>query len=230
MATVLISAENKYLLNSFDPPPSIRVSPRQAYLRDHLVIWFIVIIVLLLPIIIFGNNTTDLNPSHSSEIDKISLTVATTMGLFTLILMIWIKPKVRGSLFTATIALPFVLFALSLMASSTIADTVYEQLDFSGPYTVRGFNDFALRRVYLTSGKRTCYRAELTDFLASFCLSRSDFDRAKMDFLNGRNGRYCLHVEDEENGSAIRIMHSTSHTLAPGALIRCQIGTTTSIG
>ena len=218
------------MIGQIDPPPPEPVSPRLEYWRSHFIIWSVVLMIVLLPVLFFADNTAELYPNHSDQVAQASFAIAAAFGITMLAAMIIIKPAVRGSRLLATTFLPIAWFMFSFLTLMTVLDAIYQYNDFTGPDTVRGYHEFALDRVYTSTGKGSCYKAALADWPESFCISRTDFAMTKVDMRDGWHGRYCLHVDDEENGSAIRIMHSTGHTLSPGALIHCQIGRTTKIG
>ena len=103
----------------------------------------------------------------------------------------------------------------------TFVGEAFQLIDFSGPNVGRKVEDFAIARAYKTHGKNGCSHIQLRDYFGDFCINRDEYKTIFADSEDTPSSGYCLRADTERNGTAIRIMHSSSWSFRPGAVVRC---------
>lgn len=169
---------------------------------------------------IFGN-ATELYPDRSDVVVTGALCFGIVTAFAFSLLIAIIKPASRSSTTVTAVSFFFVGLIFGTLTGMLLVDEAFQLIDFSGPHVTRRVEYFAIARAYKTHGKGACDHIQLHDYFGDFCINRREYKAIFSDSEDTPSNGYCLRADTERNGTAIRIMHSSSWAFRPGAVVRC---------
>lgn len=194
---------------------------RGSFIQRNLIIVLVFALIAVIPLLWISGNTTELYPDRSDVVVTSALCLGVAIGVGFSVLIAIVKPVSRSSTTVTAIAFFFVGLIMGTLMGMTLVGEAFELIDFSGPNLRRGVEDFAIARAYRTHGKNGCSHVQLRDYFGDFCINPQEYKVVFGDIDDARSSGYCLRADAERNGTAIRIMHSSSWAFRPGAVVRC---------
>lgn len=178
--------------------------------------------IATLPLLWLLGNYTQLNPDRSDVVMTITLFLGVATAVAFSLMIAIVKPESRSSTTVTAIAFFFVGLIMGTLMGMTLVGELFQLIDFSGPHVTRRVEDFAIARAYKTHGKNGCSHIQLRDYFGDFCINSREYKTIFADSEDTPSIGYCLRADTERNGTAIRIMHSSSWAFRPGAVVRCS--------
>jgi ribosomal protein S19 len=198
------------------------VSPdRDSFVHRNLVVVLLFAMIAVIPLLWIFGNTTELNPDRSGPVMTSALCLGLACAIGFSLLIAIVKPASRSSTTVTAIAFFFVGLVMGTLVGMTLVGEAFQLIDFSGPHVGRKVEDFAIARAYKTHGKNACSHIQLRDYFGDFCINPEEYKAIFADSEDMQSSGYCLRADTERNGTAIRIMHSSSSAFRPGAVVRC---------
>ncbi len=192
-----------------------------SFIQRNLVIALVLAMIAVIPTLWIFGNATELNPDHSDVVMTSALFIGVATGVGFSVLIAIIKPASRSSTTVTAVAFFFVGLVMGTLLGMTLVGEAFQFIDFSGPHLGRRVEDFAVARAYKTHGKNACDHIQLRDYFGDFCINPREYEVIFADVEDTPSSGYCLRADTERNGTAIRIMHSSSKTFGPGAVVHC---------
>lgn len=198
------------------------VGPDQGgFMQRNLIIVLVFAPIAVIPLLWIFGNTTELSPDRSDVVMTSALCLGLATGVGFSVLIAIVKPASRSSTTVTAIAFFFVGLIMGTLMGMTLVGEAFQLIDFSGPHLRRGVEEFAIARAYRTHGKNGCSHIQLRDYFGDFCINPREYKVVFGDVDDTPSSGYCLRVNAERNGTAIRIMHSSSWAFRPGAVVSC---------
>jgi len=194
---------------------------RGSFIQRSLIIVLVFAMIAVVPLMWIFGNTTELNPDHSNVVMTSALCLGVATGIGFSLLIAIVRPASRSSTTVTAVAFFFVGLIMGTLLGMTLVGEAFQLIDFSGPHLGRRVEDFAIARAYKTHGKNACGHIQLRDYFGDFCINPREYKVAFADVEDTTSSGYCLRADTERNGTAIRIMHSSSRAFRPGAVVRC---------
>lgn len=194
---------------------------RRSFLQRNLLIIILVMMLASIPLQSFLGRTTDLLPDRSDAVMMSAFVTGIVTGVAFALLVAFVKPASRSSTTVTATGFFFCGAMLGTSLGMALADAAFQAIDFSGRNVTRKLEDLAIARAYRTHGKGGCDHIQLRDYFGDFCINRREYKAIFGDREDTQPEGYCLRVDTERNGSAIRVMHSSTWAFRPGAVVRC---------
>jgi hypothetical protein len=190
-------------------------------MQRNLIIVLVFAMIAVIPLLWIFGNTTELSPDRSDVVMTSALCLGVATGAGFSVLIAIVEPASRSSTTVTAIAFFFVGLIMGTLMGMTLVGEAFQLIDFSGPNLRRGVEEFAIARAYRTHGKNACSNIQLRDYFGDFCINPPEYKAVFGDIDDTPSSGYCLRADTERNGTAIRIMHSSSWAFRPGAVVRC---------
>lgn len=197
-------------------------SPRISF-RDRLIL--IGIVAACWGLLIYDwflDNSTEIMPDHSGIVVGGALGVGAFVALVTLAATLWFKPSLRWPLPIAAPVLALCFGVMAIIWSMIAIDRAEQFADFHFGKTIQGERYFPIHRAYVGDGKGVSYHIQLADHFADLDISKQDYQ------VMGKIGEdlypegFCLRAIAQQNGEALRIMHSSSKAFPTGSVVPCE--------
>lgn len=192
-----------------------------GFIRRNLIILIFCAMLSSMPLMWLLDGSTQLSPDHSDHIFVGAFVFGIVVAIILSTIIVVVNPPSRYSLLWTTIILFFCVIFFGTLVGMSLISKWYQIAEFSGPQVTRKIEDFAIARAYKTYGKGGCNHIQLRDYFGDFCINRQEYRTVFADAEDTQPSGYCLRAETERNGSAIRIMHSSSWPFRKGAVVRC---------
>lgn len=194
---------------------------RGSFMKRNLIVVLFFVMIANIPLHWIFGNTTELNPDRSDVIMTSAFCLGGVTAVAVSLLIVIVKPVSRSSTTVTAIAFFFVGLVMGTLMGMTLVGEAFQLIDFSGPHVARRVEGFAIARAYKTHGKSACDHIQLRDYFGDFCINSQDYKTIFADSEDTSSRGFCLRADTERNGTAIRIMHSSSRAFRPGAVVRC---------
>jgi hypothetical protein len=192
-----------------------------GFIKRNLIILIFCAMLLSMPLMWILDGSTQLSPDHSDHVFVGAFVFGIVVAIIFSTIIAVVNPPSRYSLLLTTIILFFCIIFFGTLVGMAFISKGYQIADFSGPQVTRKIEDFAIERAYKTYGKGGCYHIQLRDYFGDFCINKREYRTVFSDAEDTQSSGYCLRADTERNGSAIRIMHSSSWPFRKGAVVRC---------
>lgn len=195
-------------------------SEQKSFLRRNLLAILGILTIIPIPLQWYFGNTHVIYPNNSIIIASTGIFCGIIFAAIFSYLINAINPVILYSKTITIIIFSFCGFISGALTGMALADAALQHKYFSGPNLVRQIEEFAIKRAYETSGKRPCSHVQLRDYFGDFCIDPEEFRTYFAKDRDIRSETYCLRIETERNGTAVRVL-GADKVLRPGAVVRC---------
>lgn len=194
----------------------------REYLRRHLLTLIIITLALFLPLQFLFRTTTELAPVRNADVQAASRYLGCLAAVAAALLAVATRQNEGGSRALTIFVFGALGGVLGFVSGLVIGPTIYQTYDFSGPGLIRRPKQFPIVAFYQTHGRGQCNHVVLRDYGGNFCIGTTDYKKTFGRKESGRVDGLCLLADTEENGAAVRIMHSSELPFRPGAVVKCR--------
>lgn len=195
------------------------------------VAWIMIGAVMLVLVLHWLDDTTELTPSHDGVLNACFW----TSGLIALLCIGLFIRKASGINIARRVVLALVLGFMALIVAFTVSDfaaaAVEGWIDFPRGRTTTVEGLLSIQRAYRTHGRYPSWNIQTTPFWSDLYIAEQDYDFMLAHRRPGDVGRnpdeissrsyFCARVTLERSGDALRVMHAGTHQLPTGTVVVC---------